>query len=239
MYPEGQGDARNTISAMIDLYTAATPNGRKISIALEEMGLAYTVRRIRLADREQKLPEYLAINPNGRIPAIVDRDEDDFAVFESGAILLYLAEKTGQFFPEDMRERSLAVQWLMFQIGGLGPMQGQAHVFVRYAPEPIPYAIERYQRETRRLYEVLDRRLADVPFLAGPYGIADMATWPWVASHDWAGVSLDGLDHLRRWFDEIAARPAVQRGMDVPEPWDPGRMRNGGQVVDMARKMLV
>ena len=233
------GNARNTVSAMIDLYTAATPNGRKISIALEEMGLAYSVRRIRLADKEQKLPEYLAINPNGRIPAIVDRDEDDFAVFESGAILLYLAEKTGRFLPDGVKARSVAVQWLMFQMAGVGPMQGQAHVFVRYAPEHIPYAVERYQRETRRLYEVLDRRLADVPFLAGAYGIADMATWPWVASHDWAGVALDGLDHLRRWFDEVADRPAVQRGMNVPEAWDPDPTRDRKRVVDMARKMLV
>ena len=225
---------------MIDLYTAATPNGRKISIALEEMGLPYEVRHIRLGEQEQKRPEFLAINPNGRIPAIIDRDADDFAVFESGAILLYLAEKSGQFLPTDPQARSVAIQWLMFQMGGLGPMQGQAHVFVRYAPEPIPYAIDRYQREVRRLYEVLDRRLADVPYLAGEYSIADMASWPWVASHRWAKVPLDGLDHLQRWFDEIRARPAVIRGMDVPEPWqraadDDDRER----LVDTARNMLV
>lgn len=224
---------------MIHLYTAATPNGRKVSIALEEMGLDYEVRHLRLGEQEQKRPEYLAINPNGRIPAIVDEDEDGFAVFESGAILLYLAEKTGQFLPSDRRGRSVAIQWLMFQMGGVGPMQGQAHVFVRYAPEPIPYAIDRYQNEVRRLYEVLDRRLGDAAFLGGDYGIADMATWPWVASHDWAGVPLDGLEHLQRWFDEVGARPAVRRGMDVPEPWRPTSRKDGSQTVETARKMLV
>ena len=224
---------------MIHLYTAATPNGRKISIALEEMGLPYEVRHLRLGEQEQKRPEYLAINPNGRIPAIVDDDEDGFAVFESGAILLYLAEKTGLFLPPDRRGRSVAIQWLMFQMGGVGPMQGQAHVFVRYAPEPIPYAIDRYQNEVRRLYEVLDRRLGDAAFLGGDYGIADMATWPWVASHDWAGVPLDGLEHLQRWFDEVGARPAVRRGMDVPEPWRPASRKDGNQTVETARKMLV
>jgi GST-like protein len=224
---------------MIHLYTAATPNGRKISIALEEMGLPYEVRHLRLGEQEQKRPEYLAINPNGRIPAIVDEDEDGFAVFESGAILLYLAEKTGRFLPPDRRGRSVAVQWLMFQMGGVGPMQGQAHVFVRYAPEPIPYAIDRYQNEVRRLYEVLDRRLGDTAFLAGDYGIADMATWPWVASHDWAGVPLDGLEHLQRWYDEVGARPAVRRGMDVPEPWRPASRTDGSRTVETARKMLV
>ena len=225
---------------MIDLYTAATPNGRKISIALEEMGLPYEVRHIHLGEKEQKRPEFLAINPNGRIPAIIDRDADDFAVFESGAILLYLAEKSGRFLPRDPQARSVAIQWLMFQMGGLGPMQGQAHVFVRYAPEPIPYAIDRYQREVRRLYEVLDRRLADVPYLASDYGIADMATWPWVASHRWAKVPLDGLDHLQRWFDEIRARPAVRRGMDVPEPWErAGDDDARERLVDTARGMLV
>lgn len=222
---------------MIDLYTAATPNGRKVSIALEEMELPYEVRHIHLGEKEQKLPEYLAINPNGRIPTIVDRDEDNFAVFESGAILIYLAEKTGQFLPTEKHARSVALQWLMFQMGGVGPMQGQAHVFVRYAPEPIPYAIERYQKEVRRLYEVLNRRLSEAPYLAGDYGIADMATWPWVISHDWAGVGLDGLEHLQRWLDEIKTRPGVRRGMDVPEPWDPDAA--GRRIVDAARKMLV
>ena len=224
---------------MIDLYTAATPNGRKISIALEEMGLPYEVRHIHLSEQEQKQPDYLALNPNGRIPTIVDRDEDDFAVFESGAILLYLAEKTGQFLPADARGRSVAVQWLMFQMGGVGPMQGQAHVFVRYAPERIPFAIDRYQNEVRRLYEVLDRRLGEAEYLAGDYGIADMATWPWVASHDWAGVPLDGLEHLQRWFAVIGERPAVRRGMDVPAPWRPENRKDADKTREMAKKILV
>lgn len=201
---------------MIELYTAATPNGHKISIALEEMGLPYNVHALSLVKGEQKEPWFVAINPNGRIPAIVDRDNDDFAVFESGAILVYLAEKTGKFLPADVKGRSRVLQWLMFQMGGVGPMMGQANVFNRYAPEKLPWAIGRYQRETRRLFEVLDRQLAEHPFLAGEYSIADMATWPWVIGHEWAGVELDGLDHLQRWIGEIGRRPAVVRGKAVP-----------------------
>ena len=165
---------------MIDLYTAATPNGWKVSIALEELELPYTVKALELVKLEQKQEAFLRINPNGRIPAIVDRDAGDFPVFESGAILLYLAEKTGRLLPADPKGRSVAIQWLMFQMGGVGPMQGQANVFFRYAPEKIPFAIERYQNETRRLYEVLDRRLGEAEYLAGEYGLADIATWPWV-----------------------------------------------------------
>jgi glutathione S-transferase len=206
---------------MIDLYTAPTPNGWKISILLEELGLPYHVRVVRLDKGEQKEPWYLELNPNGRIPTIVDRDADDFAVFESGAILLYLAEKTGRFLPADPKGRSTVVQWLMFQMGGVGPMQGQANVFYRYAPEKIEFAIQRYQRETRRLYEVLDRRLGRVEYLAGDYSIADMATWPWVTLHGWAGVEIEDLAHLRRWIDAVGARPAVKRGRDVPVPIQP------------------
>ena len=202
---------------MIDLYTAPTPNGWKASIALEEMEIPYEVKAVRLDKLEQKEPAFLAINPNGRIPAIVDRDAGDFAVFESGAILLYLAEKSGRFWPSDPKARSVAIQWLMFQMGGVGPMQGQANVFFRYAPEKIPFAIARYQNETRRLYEVLDRRLGEVEYLAGDYGIADMATWPWVSIHEWAGVSVEGLAHLQRWIEKVGARPAVQRGRAVPQ----------------------
>lgn len=198
---------------MIELYTAATPNGHKISIALEELGLPYEVHALSFDRQEQKAPEFLRINPNGRIPAIVD---DGFAVFESGAILLYLAEKTGQLLPSDPKGRSLAIQWLMFQMGGVGPMQGQANVFFRYFPEKLQGAIDRYQHETRRLYEVLDRRLGEAEYLAGDYGIADIATFPWVRIHDWAGVAIDGLEHLQRWMDAIAVRPAVQRGLQVP-----------------------
>lgn len=201
---------------MIELYTAATPNGFKVSVALEELELPYIVRALKLDKNEQKTPEFLAINPNGRIPAIIDRDNADFAVFESGAILVYLAEKTGQLLPTDPCGRSRVMQWLMFQMSAVGPMQGQANVFFRYTQEQIPFAIARYQRETRRLYEVLDAQLQKGPFLAGDYSIADIATYPWVKIHSWAGVAIDGLDALRRWLDTVGARPAVQRGMQVP-----------------------
>jgi GST-like protein len=212
--------------AMIDLYTAPTPNGWKASIMLEELGLPYNVRVVHLQEGEQKEPWYLKINPNGRIPAIVDPDEGDFAVFESGAILIYLAEKTGSpLLPTDRRRRSEVIQWLMFQMGGVGPMQGQANVFFRYAPEPIEYAIKRYQDETHRLYGVLDGRLADREFLAGDYSIADIATWPWVRIHAWAGVEVDDLPNLRRWIDTVAARPAVERGVAVPGDIPPDAQR--------------
>jgi len=207
---------------MIDLFTASTPNGWKASIALEELALPYTVHPINLSEGQQKEAWYLKINPNGRIPAIIDRDEQDFAVFESGAILIYLSEKTGRLLPRGVRERSEVIQWLMFQMAGVGPMQGQAHVFVRYAPEKIEYAINRYQKETARLYRVLDRRLAEREFLAEEYSIADIATWPWVYMHDWAGVSVDDMPNLRRWLDTIAERPACQRGLKVPLQTDPG-----------------
>ena len=220
---------------MIDLYTAPTPNGWKVSILLEEMALDYEVKALNLGKLEQKEEAFLRINPNGRIPAIVDRDAGDFAVFESGAILLYLAEKTGQLLPKETKARSVAVQWLMFQMGGVGPMQGQSNVFTRYAPEPIPFAIERYQKETRRLYEVIDRRLSEAEYLAGDYSIADIATWPWVSIHGWAGVEIDGLDHLRRWKDAIGERPAVQRGRNVPklpdEAPDPEKIAKEGSKI--------
>jgi len=205
---------------MIDLYSSPTPNGRKVSIALEEMGLAWQLHAIELAKAQQKEPWFLAINPNGRIPAIVDRSNDDFAVFESGAILLYLAEKTGQFLPTEAKARSRVIQWLMFQMGGVGPMMGQANVFYRYAPEKIPFAIERYQREGSRLFGVLDGHLAQHEYLAGDYSIADMATYPWVAIHDWSGIEITPFPHLTRWLHAIAERPAVQRGIEVP-PDDP------------------
>lgn len=201
---------------MIDLYTAATPNGHKVSIALEEMQLPYELHVLSFDKKEQKAPEFLAINPNGRIPAIIDRDNDNFAVFESGAILWYLAEKTGQLLPQEPKQRSQVMQWLMFQMSGVGPMQGQANVFYRYFPEKIPAAIDRYQKETRRLYEVLNTRLAEVEYLAGTYSIADIATYPWVALYDWAGVSIEGLPNLARWLQQIAERPAVQKGLELP-----------------------
>ncbi len=201
---------------MIDLYTWTTPNGRKVSIALEEMGLPYSVHPVPIRTGVQKEPPFLAINPNGRIPAIVDRAADDFAVFESGAILIYLAEKSGLFMPTETKARSVVIQWLMWQMGGLGPMHGQANVFNRYFPEKIPSVIKRYQDETKRLFTVMNTRLADHAFLAGDYSIADMASWPWVMQHDWAGVPIDDLPHLQRWLAEIGERPAVKRGFDVP-----------------------
>jgi glutathione S-transferase/GST-like protein len=201
---------------MIDLYTAATPNGHKVSITLEELGLPYQLHVIDLSSGAQKEPWFLAINPNGRIPAMIDRGNGDFAVFESGAMMLYLAERAGRLIPADEKGRSLVMQWLMFQMGGLGPMMGQANVFARYFPEVIPPAIERYRRESRRLLEVLDGRLAENEYLAGDYSIADIANFCWARIHEWPGVSIDGLGHLERWLDAIAARPAVQRGLEAP-----------------------
>ena len=222
---------------MIELFTSETPNGWKVSIALEEMSLPYEYRHIRLSQRDQKQDWYIKLNPNGRIPTIIDHDNDDFVVFESGAILIYLAEKTGLFLPRDVKGRSLVIQWLMFQMSGVGPMMGQANVFYRYAPEKIPYAIERYQREVRRLLEILDRRLTDHEYLAGDYSIADIATWPWARGYEWSGVSIDGLDHLRRWLDTVGARPAVQRGKAIPPADDLGNRTQ--QTIDAGRQILV
>lgn len=201
---------------MIDLYTAATPNGHKVSIALEELGLPYTLKPLDLTAGEQKRPDFLAINPNGRIPAIVDHGAGGFAVFESGAVLIYLAEKTGRLMPTDPQGRSRVLQWLMFQMGGVGPMMGQANVFFRYFPEKIPAVIDRYQGESKRLFRVLDGQLKDHEFLAGDYSIADIANWAWVRTHRWSGVDIHDLPHLRRWRDAIRARPAVQRGIEAP-----------------------
>ncbi|GAB1266471.1 glutathione S-transferase N-terminal domain-containing protein [Aurantivibrio infirmus] len=201
---------------MIDLYTAATPNGRKISIALEELNLDYNVIAFNLSEKKQHEKEFLAINPNGRIPAIVDHNNDDFAVFESGAILIYLAEQTGKLMPSDVKGRSRVMQWLMFQMGGLGPMMGQSNVFYRYFPEKIPSAIERYHREVKRLLTVLDVHLKQHEYLAGDYSIADIANWPWAKIHNWSGVEIDGLPNLQRWLDQISERPAVIKGKDIP-----------------------
>jgi glutathione S-transferase len=201
---------------MISLYTAPTPNGWKASVALEELSLPYQVHAIDLLSGAQRAPDYLAINPNGRIPAIVDHDAEDFAVFESGAILIYLAEKTGQLMPSDARGRSRVLQWLMFQMGGIGPMMGQANVFHRYFPEKIQVVIDRYQGESGRLFGVLDRQLADHEWLAGDYSIADIANWCWVRTHKWSGVNIEPFEHLQRWVAAIAARPAAQAGIKVP-----------------------
>ncbi len=218
---------------MIDLYTASTPNGWKVSIALEELGLRYRVHGINLGAGDQKKPEFLAINPNGRIPAIIDRDADDFAVFESGAILLYLAEKTGRLMPEHPQGRSEVVQWLMFQMGGIGPMQGQANVFHRYFPEKIPAAVQRYQNETRRLYEVLESRLIGRDYLCDEYSIADIANRAWVRIWFWAGVSIDGLPNLNRWIERLAARPACEKGIEIPK-----RPKSSEDVVKSGRKIV-
>jgi GST-like protein len=204
---------------MIDLYTWTTPNGRKASVMLEECGLAYNVHKIDIGKGDQFKPEFLAVNPNGKIPAIVDGDGPGgkpISVFESGAILIYLAEKTGsKLLPADPRQRYAVLQWLMFQMGGVGPMFGQAHHFIRFAPEKVPYGIERYSKETRRLYGVMDKRLVEATYLAGEYSIADIATYPWVARHEYHEVNLADFPNVKRWFDAISARPAVVKGMAV------------------------
>ncbi|MCW5731686.1 MAG: glutathione S-transferase N-terminal domain-containing protein [Alphaproteobacteria bacterium] len=204
---------------MIDLYTWGTPNGRKVSVALEEMELKYQVFPINITKNEQFAQDFLRISPNNKIPAIVDHDAPwgKHAVFESGAILIYLAEKTGRFIPTDPKGRYDCLQWLMWQMGGLGPMAGQAHHFRRFAPEQIPYAVKRYTDETQRLYGVLDRRLAESAYMAGPdYTIADMASYPWIARHEWQGQRLEDYPNIKRWYDAIAARPAVIKGFQVP-----------------------
>jgi GSH-dependent disulfide-bond oxidoreductase len=203
---------------MIELYTAASPNGWKIVIMLEEIGMPYTVRPISLKNGEQKSADFLKINPNGRIPAIIDRGNDDLTIFESGAIMLYLAEKSGRLMPRDDKGRYAVMQWLMFQMSGIGPMMGQANVFYRYFPEKIPAAIERYHKECRRLFEVLDGRLQGRDYLCDAYSIADIANWCWVRNYDWSGIDIAGLDHLQAWIARLAARPACQRGITIPEP---------------------
>jgi GST-like protein len=204
---------------MIDLYTWSTPNGRKASIMLEETGLPYAVHRINIGQSDQFKPEFLAISPNNKIPAIADSEGPDgapYSLFESGAILIYLAEKAGKLMPAVPAVRYRVLQWLMFQMGGVGPMFGQAHHFLRFAKEKIPYAMRRYSDETARLYRVLDKQLSDHEYLADDYSIADIATYPWVARHEWQQIDLATYPNVKRWFDAISARPAVQRGMKVP-----------------------
>lgn len=223
---------------MIELFTAPTPNGHKVSCLLEELGLPYSVRPVNLAAGEQKEPWFLAINPNGRIPAIIDHAPADggapITVFESGAIMVYLAEKAGRLLPADIRGRSAVMQWLMFQMGGVGPMMGQANVFHRYFPEKIPAAIDRYQKECRRLFQVLDGHLAGRDHLAGEFSIADIANWCWVRTHAWSGVEIADLAHLSTWVDRIAARPACARGITIPE-----RPASAEQVVKAGQSMIV
>jgi GST-like protein len=204
---------------MIDLYTWGTSNGRKASIMLEECGLPYRVHPIDIGKDDQFKPEFVAINPNSKIPAIVDPEGPEgkpFTLFESGAILVYLAGKTGRFLPASVVGKYIALQWLMFQMGGIGPIFGQVHHFFRSAKEKVPYAIERFGKENRRLYGVLDKRLGEAPFLAEEYSIADIATFPWVLRHEWQQVDLAEYPNVKRWFDTIHARPAVQRGIRVP-----------------------
>jgi GST-like protein len=203
---------------MIDLYTWPTPNGHKVHIMLEETGLAYNVIAVDINNGDQFDPDYLKISPNNKMPAMIDPDGPEggpYSLFESGAILMYLAEKTGRFMPSDMAARYRVLQWLMFQMGGIGPMFGQAHHFRQYAPEKIPYAVDRYTNEARRLYGVLDRRLADAEFLADDYSIADMAVFPWTRSYERQGQTLDDFANVKRWFEAINARPAVERALKV------------------------
>ena len=202
---------------MIELFTAATPNGHKASVTLEELELDYQVFPINLGQAEQKTKEFLVMNPNGRIPVIKDRTTNQ-VVFESGAIMIYLAEKTGRLLPKVEPQRSNVMQWLMFQMGGIGPMMGQANVFFRYFPEKLQPAIDRYQNETRRLFEVLDTALENRKWLADDFSIADIANWCWVRTYRWSGVSRDGLENLDRWLNQMKDRPACRRGVDVPEP---------------------
>lgn len=202
---------------MIDLYTAPTPNGWKASVVLEELELPYTVKRVNILEGDQRKPEYVALNPNSRIPTIVDNDADGFVVFESGAILMYLAQKTGKLLPSDAKGFSLVVQWLMFQMGGLGPMMGQSNVYFRYSQEKYQPAIDRYQNESKRLMTVLDRCLQDHEYLAGDFSIADIANWCWARTHAWSGVDVSDLPNLQRWLDLLEDRPGCQRGVVVPE----------------------
>ncbi len=221
---------------MIDLYTWPTPNGHKIHIMLEETGLEYTVHPIDISAGDQFEPEFLKISPNNKMPAMVDQDgpgNKPYSLFESGAIPMYLAEKTGKFMPSEMRKRYQVVQWLMFQMGGIGPLLGQAHHFRAYAPEKIPYAIDRYTNEANRLYNVLDVRLRDHEYLADEYSIADIATFPWLRSYERQGVDLDDYPNVKRWFEIIAQRPAVKRGVEVLAD-----RRRAGPITDEQREVM-
>ena len=224
---------------MIDFFTAGTPNGYKISIMLEECGLPYTVRIMNLTALDQKQPAFTSINPNGRIPAIVDHEEGDFPVFESGAILIYLAEKAGKLIPTDRLGRSRITQWVVWQTAGLGPMMGQLNVFRHYFPERLPSVVDRYSRESYRLFGVLENQLASQAYVAGDeYSIADIACWPWIFAHGWSQLSLTDYPALKRWFDVIGERPAVKRGLLVPPPALPKDAEAYAEVVQETRKTL-
>jgi GST-like protein len=201
---------------MIDFYTAATPNGHKVSCTLEALEMDYEVHVVNLMEGEQKKPKFLKISPNGRIPAIVDRDANNLSIFESGAIMIYLAEKAGKLISKDPLKKAKVLEWLMFQMGGVGPMMGQANVFFRYFPEKIQPAIDRYQNEGRRLFEVLDTHLKDHEWLAGEFSIADIANWCWVRTHKWSGINVEGLDYLDRWIKAMYGQPGMVKGIEVP-----------------------
>lgn len=201
---------------MIHLYTSSTPNGHKVSCMLEAIDMPYEIHSVNLGEGDQRKPDFLKISPNGRIPAIVDTDNDDLSIFESGAIMLYLAEKSGKLIPSDIKGRAKVIEWLMFQMGGIGPMMGQANVFSRYFPEKIQPAIDRYQNESRRLFEVLDVQLSKNEWLAGEYSIADIANWCWVRTHNWSGVSLEGLEYLEKWKNKMYDQPGMLKGTKVP-----------------------
>ena len=201
---------------MIHLYTASTPNGHKVSCMLEAIKMPYEIHTVNLGEGDQRKPDFLKISPNGRIPAIVDTDNDNLSIFESGAIMLYLAEKSGKLIPSDIKGRAKVIEWLMFQMGGIGPMMGQANVFSRYFPEKIQPAIDRYQNESRRLFEVLDVQLSKNEWLAGEYSIADIANWCWVRTHNWSGVSLEGLVYLEKWKNKMYDQPGMLKGTKVP-----------------------
>ena len=230
----------------IEVYSWATPNGHKVHVMLEECGLSYEAIPVNIGAGEQFRPAFLEISPNNKVPAIVDPQGPDgqpISVFESGAILVYLAEKTGRLIPADAKGRSRVLQWLFFQMGGIGPMMGQANVFYRYFPEPIPAAIQRYQGESRRLFAVLDRQLADHEYLAGDYSIADIANWAWVRTAKWSGVGHEDLEHLNRWLAQIRARPAVQAGIVKPpprrKPDDETDPATDPRVIEESRKLLM
>ena len=226
---------------MIELFTAPTPNGMKIMIALQEMEIEHKITPINLQENEQKQDWYTKLNPNGRVPTIIDHDNGDFPVFESGAILIYLAEKTGKFLPKDVKGRSTVIQWLMWQMGGLGPMMGQANVFFRYAPEKMPWAIDRYHRESRRLLEILDKQLKTHEWVAGDYSIADMACYPWARGAGWGGINVEGLDSLARWTKAMEERPAVKRASPQRPPGAAPQQMSKEQLdkaVEGARKFL-
>lgn len=205
---------------MIDLYTWTTPNGRKVSIMLEEIGLPYTVHAIDIGKDDQFKPEFLKISPNNKIPAIVDRD-NNFSLFESGAILMYLAEKTGKLMPEDLQARYRVIEWLMWQMGGVGPFLGQVHHFVKFNKGKAPYAEERYAKEAHRLYGVLNKQLEGKEYIAGEYSIADIATWPWISRFEWQEIDMNQYPNVKRWYVSIANRPAVQKGYQVPKNMGP------------------